>query len=56
MDVLNLIGIILAASLLESLLSVLFGRRSKPETDVDLGQELEGRYTRLGSEYEDVGA
>ena len=26
-----------------------------PETDINLGQELEGRYTRLGSEYEDVG-
>ena len=54
MDVLHLIGIILAASLLESLFSVLFVRRSEDTSEIDFDLETEARYSRLGSEYEDV--
>jgi len=56
MDVLHLIGIILAASLLESLFGVLFGRRERNESEIDFDLETEARYSRLGSEYEDASA
>ena len=56
MDLVHLLVIILAASLLESLFSVLFGRRHESEPEVDLDRELEARYSRLGSEYEDASA
>ncbi|SMX23763.1 hypothetical protein [Boseongicola aestuarii] len=57
MEVLTLAGIILSASILESFLGVIFGRR-KPEDpeDAPLDTLMEQRYSRLGSEYDEIEA
>ena len=57
MEVLTLAGIILSASILESFLGVIFGRRklADPE-DAALDNLMEQRYSRLGSEYDVIEA
>ena len=57
MELLTIAGIILAASILESLFGVVFGRwRPKEVTEAPLDNLTEQRYSRLGSEYETPGA
>jgi hypothetical protein len=57
MELLTIAGIILTASILESLFGVVFGRRRPKEvTEAPLDNLTERRYSRLGSEYETPGA
>ena len=57
MELLALVGIILAASILESFLGVVCGRRAPKETpEVDMDDATALRYSRLGSEYDVVEA
>jgi hypothetical protein len=53
MELLTLAGIILTASILESFLGVIFGRKNPSEPDEASFDNLtEQRYSRLGSEYD----
>ena len=53
MELLTIAGIVLSASILESFLGVVFGRRAPIETKEEtLDAVTEQRYSRLGSEYE----
>lgn len=55
LELLTLAGIILSASILESFLGVIFGRKAPEDTDVAQMDNLtEQRYSRLGSEYDVV--
>jgi len=58
MELLTLAGIILTASILESFLGVLFGRkpRSGGAQDAPMDNLTEQRYSRLGSEYDVIEA
>ena len=57
LELLALVGIILSASILESFLGVIFGRRAPSEgPGIELDQLTEGRYSRLGSEYDVIEA
>lgn len=57
MELLTLVGIVLSASILESFLGVLCGRRTPRDTpETELDDVTEGRYSRLGSEYDVIEA
>ena len=56
MELLTLAGIILTASILESFLGVLFGRKAPSGSgeEAPMDNLTEQRYSRLGSEYDVV--
>ena len=57
MELLTLAGIILTASILESFLGLLFGRKAPRDAeDAPMDNLTEQRYSRLGSEYDVIEA